>query len=86
MNIFKALAVQDIEAATKERFADLFRLGLDAADVYRHCVERDIAFLAYAPFAGPRADPLATRIPHVALVYVASGSAMISAMLRIRKP
>jgi pyridoxine 4-dehydrogenase len=48
--------------AVENRFA----LGVDATDEYRYCVDAGTAFLAYAPFGGPKADPLATRVPRVA--------------------
>jgi aryl-alcohol dehydrogenase-like predicted oxidoreductase len=44
------------------------RLGLavDSFAEYRHCREAGIDFFGYAPFGGPHAAPLATRVPHVA--------------------
>lgn len=41
-------------------------LGVDPSAEYRYCHERGIDFFAYAPFGGPRAAPLATRVPRVA--------------------
>jgi len=51
------------------------RLGLavDAFDEYRYCRDRGIDFLAYAPFGGPHAAPLATRVPRVAAVAASRG-------------
>jgi len=41
-------------------------LGVESFAEYRYCRERGIDFFAYAPFGGPRAAPLATRVPRVA--------------------
>jgi len=41
-------------------------LGVDSFAEYHYCHERGIDFYAYAPFGGPRAAPLATRVPRVA--------------------
>ena len=51
------------------------RLGLavDNFDEYRYCRDRGINFLAYAPFGGPHAAPLATRVPRVAAVAASRG-------------
>ena len=38
-------------------------LGVDAFDEYRHSRALGIDFFAFAPFGGPRASPLATRVP-----------------------
>jgi pyridoxine 4-dehydrogenase len=48
-------------------------LGVDSFDDYRYCHENDIDFLAYAPFGGPHAAPLATRVPRVAALAAARG-------------
>lgn len=48
-------------------------LGVDAFTEYRYCLENGIAFLAYAPFGGPQAAPLATRVPRVAALSMARG-------------
>lgn len=40
-------------------------LGVDSFAEYRHCRDGGIDFFAYAPFGGPRASPLATRVPRV---------------------
>jgi pyridoxine 4-dehydrogenase len=70
--------------AVENRFA----LGIDSATEYRYCVDAGIPFLAYAPFGGPRADPLATHVPRVAAlaqarrvsVHRAALAAMLDAM------
>jgi aryl-alcohol dehydrogenase-like predicted oxidoreductase len=59
--IDRALAVAPIDAVQNR-----LGLGVDAFDEYRHCREAGIDFFGYAPFGGPRAAPLATRVPHVA--------------------
>jgi pyridoxine 4-dehydrogenase len=65
-----------------------FGFGVDSADEYRYCREAGIPFLAYAPFGGPKAEPLATRVPRVAAaaaahhisVHRAALAAMLDAM------
>jgi aryl-alcohol dehydrogenase-like predicted oxidoreductase len=57
----RARAITRLDAV-ENRFA----LGIDPAVEYRYCVDAGIPFLAYAPFGGPRADPLATHVPRVA--------------------
>ena len=63
-------AVDVLEAAQSvtriDAVQDRLGLGVDSVAEYRYCREHGIDFLAYAPFGGPRAAPLATRIPHVA--------------------
>ena len=60
-------------------------LGVDSFAEYRYCRERGIDFYAYAPFGGPRAAPLATRVPRVAGVAaelgVSAHRAALAAML-----
>ena len=51
-------------------------LGVDSFDEYRHCRDAGIAFMAYAPFGGPRAAPLATRVPRVAAIATARHSSV----------
>ena len=51
-------------------------LGVDPIAEYRFCHEHGIDFLAYAPFGGPRAAPLATRIPHVAALAMGRGASI----------
>jgi len=46
-------------------------LGVDSFAEYRYCHERGIDFFAYAPCGGPRAAPLATRVPRVAALAAA---------------
>lgn len=59
--IDRARAVAPIDAVEN-------RLGLavDSFAEYHYCHEAGIDFFGYAPFGGPRAAPLATRVPHVA--------------------
>ncbi|MBX9718092.1 MAG: aldo/keto reductase, partial [Microbacteriaceae bacterium] len=59
--IDRALAVTPIDAVQNR-----LGLGVDSFGEYRHCREAGIDFFGYAPFGGPRAAPLATRVPHVA--------------------
>lgn len=63
--IDRALAVTPIDAVQN-------RLGLavDSFAEFRHCREAGIDFFGYAPFGGPRAAPLATRVPHVAALAI----------------
>lgn len=58
--IDRARAVAPIDAVQNR-----LGLGVDSFAEYRHCREAGIDFLAYAPFGGPRAAPLATRVPRV---------------------
>ncbi|KZE94702.1 putative oxidoreductase YdbC [Agromyces sp. NDB4Y10] len=53
---------------TLDAVENRFALGIDRASEYRYCVDAGIPFLAYAPFGGPRADPLATHVPRVAAI------------------
>lgn len=46
-------------------------LGVDSFAEYHHCQSSGIDFFAYAPFGGPRAAPLQTRVPHVAALSMA---------------
>lgn len=48
-------------------------LGVDSFAEYHHCRELGIDFFAYAPFGGPRAAPLATRVPRVWALAAARG-------------
>lgn len=50
---------------------DRLAFGLDPLDEYRYCVAAGIPFLAYAPFGGPKAPPLATRLPRLAALSIA---------------
>jgi aryl-alcohol dehydrogenase-like predicted oxidoreductase len=56
-------------------------LGVDAFAEYRHCRDSEIDFLAYAPFGGPRAAPLATRVPRVWALAAARGLSVHHAAL-----
>lgn len=51
-------------------------LGVDRFDEYRYCHDNGIAFLAYAPFGGPQAAPLPTRVPRVAALAMARGASV----------
>lgn len=53
---------------TLDAVENRFAFGVDPPTEYRYCVEAGIPFLAYAPFGGPWADPLATRLPRLAAV------------------
>jgi len=66
--IDQATAVARIDAVQN-------RLGLavDSFAEYRHCRDAGIDFFAYAPFGGPGASPLPTRLPHVAALATARG-------------
>ncbi|MDO9590651.1 MAG: aldo/keto reductase [Microcella sp.] len=66
--IDRARAVTRIDAV-QNRLA----LGVDSFAEYRHCREAAIDFFAYAPFGGPRASPLATRVPRVSALATARG-------------
>lgn len=59
--IDRALAVAPIDAVQNR-----LGLGVDSPAGYLHCRARGISFFAYAPFGGPKAEPLATRVPRVA--------------------
>lgn len=72
----QARAITSLDAV-ENRFA----LGIDRATEYRYCVEAGIPFLAYAPFGGPRADPLATHVPRVAAIARARGVSVHRAAL-----
>lgn len=69
--IDEALAVAPIDAVQNR-----LGLGVDSFAEYHHCREAAIAFLAYAPFGGPRAAPLATRVPHVAALATERGQSV----------
>lgn len=66
--IDRALAVTRIDAV-QNRLA----LGVDSFAEYRHCREAGVDFFAYAPFGGPHASPLATRVPRVSALATARG-------------
>ncbi|WP_353827761.1 aldo/keto reductase [Agromyces sp. SYSU T0242] len=72
----RARSITELDAV-ENRFA----LGIDSAAEYRYCVAAGIPFLAYAPFGGPRADPLATHVPRVAAVARARGMSVHRAAL-----
>lgn len=61
--------------------------GVDAATEYRYCRQAGIPFLAYAPFGGPKAEPLPTRVPRVAALAMARGGSVhrfaLAAMLDV---
>jgi len=69
--IDRALAVAPIDAVQN-------RLGLavDSFAEYHRCREAGIDFFGYAPFGGPRAAPLATRVPHVAALATQRGASV----------
>lgn len=67
----RARAITTIDAV-ENRYA----FGLDPADEYRYCREAGIPFLAYAPFGGPKAEPLATRVPRVAALAMSRGDSV----------
>lgn len=69
--IDRALAVAPIDAVQN-------RLGLavDSFAEYHHCRDAGIDFFGYAPFGGPRAAPLATRVPHVAALATQRGASV----------
>lgn len=48
-------------------------LGVDSFAEYRHCRDAGIDFFAFAPFGGPHASPLATRVPRVSAIATARG-------------
>lgn len=66
--IDRALAVAPIDAVQNR-----LGLGVDAFTEYHHCLDAGIDFFAYAPFGGPRASPLATRVPKVWMLAAARG-------------
>ena len=66
--IDRALAVAPIDAVQNR-----LGLGVDAFTEYHHCLDAGIDFFAYAPFGGPRASPLATRVPKVWMFAAARG-------------
>ena len=66
--IDRALAVAPIDAV-QNRLA----LGVDAFTEYHHCRDAGLDFFAYAPFGGPRASPLATRVPKVWMLAASRG-------------
>ncbi len=74
------VSVELLEAAhgvtTIDAVQNRLGLGVDGLAEYRHCREQGIDFLAYAPFGGPRAAPLATRIPHVAALAMGRGASI----------
>lgn len=70
-HIDRALAVAPIDAVQNR-----LGLGVDSFDEYRHCREVGIDFFGYAPFGGPRAAPLATRVPHVAALATERGASV----------
>ncbi|MBM7503585.1 aldo/keto reductase [Agromyces aurantiacus] len=72
----QARAINELDAV-ENRFA----LGIDRATEYRYCVDAGIPFLAYAPFGGPKADPLATHVPRVAALARARGVSVHRAAL-----
>ncbi|MDO8338555.1 MAG: aldo/keto reductase [Microcella sp.] len=72
----RARAITEIDAVENR-----FGFGVDGATEYRYCVEAGIPFLAYAPFGGPKAEPLATRVPRVAAVATARGTSVHRAAL-----
>jgi pyridoxine 4-dehydrogenase len=62
----RARAITELDAVENR-----FGFGVDAATEYRYCREAGIPFLAYAPFGGPKAEPLPTRVPRVAALAMA---------------
>ena len=50
-------------------------VGVDSFDEYAYCRDQGIDFFAYAPFGGPRAAPLATRVPRVSALATARTAA-----------
>ena len=76
--IDRALAVTPIDAVQNR-----LGLGVDAFDEYRHCREAGIDFFGYAPFGGPRAAPLATRVPHVAALATQRGTSVHRLVLEV---
>lgn len=80
--IDRALAVAPLDAVQNR-----LGLGVDSFAEYHHCREAGIDFLGYAPFGGPRAAPLATRVPHVAALATQRGASVhrltLAAMLAV---
>jgi pyridoxine 4-dehydrogenase len=72
----RARAITELDAVENR-----FGFGVDAVTEYRYCREAGIPFLAYAPFGGPKAEPLATRVPRVAAVANAHGTSVHRAAL-----
>lgn len=72
----RARAITEIDAVENR-----VGFGVDPATEYRYCVDAGIPFLAYAPFGGPKAEPLATRVPRVAAVATAHGTSVHRAAL-----
>lgn len=66
--IDRAMAVARLDAVQNR-----LGLGVDAFTEYHHCRDAGIDFFAYAPFGGPRASPLATRVPKVWMLAAARG-------------
>ena len=66
--IDRAMAVARLDAVQNR-----LGLGVDAFTEYHHCLDAGIDFFAYAPFGGPRASPLATRVPKVWMLAAARG-------------
>jgi len=50
-------------------------VGVDSFDEYVYCRDAGIDFLAYAPFGGPRAAPLPTRVPRMSALATARTNA-----------
>lgn len=76
--IDRALAVAPIDAVQNR-----LGLGVDSFVEYRHCREAGIDFFGYAPFGGPRAAPLATRVPHVAALATQRGTSVHRLVLEV---
>jgi aryl-alcohol dehydrogenase-like predicted oxidoreductase len=66
--IDRAMAVTNLDAVQNR-----LGLGVDAFTEYQHCRDAGVDFFAYAPFGGPRASPLATRVPKVWMLAAARG-------------
>jgi len=69
--IDRARAVAPIDAVQNR-----LGLGVDSFAEYHHCRDAGIDFFGYAPFGGPRAAPLATRVPHVAALATQRGTSV----------
>lgn len=69
--IGRAVAITRIDAVENR-----LGLGVDSFAEYRFCRDTAIDFLAYAPFGGPRAAPLATRVPRVSALAAAQGASV----------
>jgi len=75
-------AMQRARAVTRiDAVQNRLALGVDSFAEYRYCRDAGITFMAYAPFGGPRAAPLATRVPRVAALATARGSSVHRAVL-----